>query len=174
MFPRVTSNKRNKVLALQIIDAYFSERLLNVTMNTLCAVCWKTFPPGQTMVLDPSRKRTGFGVWSLCMSCFGREPNPMDWVLKKCIHCRRPLFVSIENPPPVIACSDSCRNTARAKERRRIAREKTGTQGCLVCGKQFSPKRTDARVCSNACRQRAYRQRLTVDPHLDAHCQRRV
>jgi hypothetical protein len=29
------------------------------------------------------------------------------------------------------------------------------------CGKTFTPKRSDAVYCSNACRQRAYRQSVT-------------
>lgn len=32
---------------------------------------------------------------------------------------------------------------------------------CCCCGKQFSPKRVDAKFCSNACRQKSYRQRVT-------------
>ena len=34
-------------------------------------------------------------------------------------------------------------------------------QLCKVCGKAFAPKRSDAVYCSNACRQRAYRQSVT-------------
>jgi len=30
---------------------------------------------------------------------------------------------------------------------------------CAVCGRRFAGSRSDARYCSNACRQRAYRQR---------------
>jgi hypothetical protein len=31
---------------------------------------------------------------------------------------------------------------------------------CAVCGREFQPRRrSDARTCSNACRQRAYRER---------------
>ena len=30
---------------------------------------------------------------------------------------------------------------------------------CLTCGALFTPKRADARYCSNACRQKAYRDR---------------
>jgi hypothetical protein len=32
--------------------------------------------------------------------------------------------------------------------------------GCAVCGKPVTGVRSDARYCSNACRQRAYRQRI--------------
>jgi hypothetical protein len=33
---------------------------------------------------------------------------------------------------------------------------------CAQCGKPYRPQRADARTCSNACRQRAYRERLSV------------
>ena len=32
---------------------------------------------------------------------------------------------------------------------------------CKVCGKVFTPKRSDGVCCSNACRQKAYRQGVT-------------
>ena len=33
---------------------------------------------------------------------------------------------------------------------------------CKVCGKVFTPTRSDGVYCSNACRQKAYRQGVTV------------
>jgi hypothetical protein len=33
---------------------------------------------------------------------------------------------------------------------------------CMRCGASYVPQRADARFCSNACRQRAYRDRLSV------------
>jgi hypothetical protein len=32
---------------------------------------------------------------------------------------------------------------------------------CQCCGEKFTPKRADARYCSNACRQKVYRKRVT-------------
>jgi DNA-binding phage protein len=37
-----------------------------------------------------------------------------------------------------------------------------GPTDCAACGKPLTPQRADARYCSNACRQKHYRQRLTV------------
>lgn len=37
---------------------------------------------------------------------------------------------------------------------------------CSVCGKVFTPKRADSKYCSNACRQKAYRERVTVTPSV--------
>ena len=38
-------------------------------------------------------------------------------------------------------------------------RAERGTYTCACCGEQFLPIRADARYCSNACRQKDYRQR---------------
>jgi hypothetical protein len=39
-----------------------------------------------------------------------------------------------------------------------LRREKRNSLTC-ACGKTFTPVRADARYCSDACRQRAYRMR---------------
>lgn len=51
----------------------------------------------------------------------------------------------------------SCFFEAQRKKRLRL-RENTV---CITCGKQFTPKRNDAKYCSNACRQKAYRKSVT-------------
>ena len=38
-------------------------------------------------------------------------------------------------------------------------KKSTAPTRCAECGHDFRPARTDSRFCSNACRQRAYRQR---------------
>src|SRR4051812_4915357 len=59
-----------------------------------------------------------------------------------------------------VYCSERC-NTAiygrEAKERRAEARGYE--RSCEICGKAFIPTRSDARTCSSACRQKAYRSR---------------
>jgi len=52
-------------------------------------------------------------------------------------------------------CAQTARNT-NARERRRRAR---ADLACNACGTVFTPRRADARYCSNACRQDAYRKR---------------
>lgn len=41
-------------------------------------------------------------------------------------------------------------------------RVERGKYTCACCGEQFLPIRADARYCSNACRQKGYRQRKTI------------
>jgi hypothetical protein len=36
---------------------------------------------------------------------------------------------------------------------------------CAVCGGSFEPRQSNARTCSSACRQRAYRERRAGPPH---------
>ena len=42
-----------------------------------------------------------------------------------------------------------------------------GSIDCATCGKPFTPQRAYARYCSNACRQKRYRQRISAhDGHI--------
>jgi hypothetical protein len=55
-------------------------------------------------------------------------------------------------------CSKRCAKRAEA-ERRRVKHE---VRRCEVCEEAFTPTRSDARYCSSACRQDAYRKRKLV------------
>jgi hypothetical protein len=57
-----------------------------------------------------------------------------------------------------VYCSDECRRTWRRNPKNR----EPYTNTCEVCGREFEAKRSDAKTCSPACRQKAYRQRRTV------------
>ena len=54
-------------------------------------------------------------------------------------------------------CGPECRQAARYA-RLRIVRP---TRACAQCQKPFVPRRDDARFCSVACKQRAYRRRAS-------------
>jgi hypothetical protein len=60
------------------------------------------------------------------------------------------------NFDPAKACSTECARVAH-NVRRRVD---TQPAECETCGGTFTPPRADARYCSPACRQKAYRQRL--------------
>jgi hypothetical protein len=53
------------------------------------------------------------------------------------------------------------RENARRRELRARRRAWTQPVSCARCEETFVPTRSDSRYCSNACRQRAYRQRQT-------------
>jgi hypothetical protein len=56
---------------------------------------------------------------------------------------------------PNTICSADCRLEVRNRRRHRERVEHR-----CECGRTFTPARADAAYCSNACRQRAYRQRV--------------
>jgi hypothetical protein len=59
-----------------------------------------------------------------------------------------------EGEPLHTTCSARCAERARNARRR-----KSTPTACASCGETFTPQRSDARYCSPACRQRAYRER---------------
>jgi len=136
---------------------------------TVCCRCKRAFGPNEAMVLgrdhldslcsDPDGYLIFIQSWGTCMGCFGQEPDPSKWALKACVYCDRPLYVSIEKPPRIVACKKICCDAAKAKKRRAILR---GTKQCAECGETFTPKRTDSRYCSAACKQKAYRRKAEV------------
>jgi hypothetical protein len=75
-----------------------------------------------------------------------------------------------------VSCCERCERQVRvvkARERRHAARPARACEN-EDCGKVFEPTRTDARFCSVACKQRAYRRRVTdVDLHTRAQTKSR-
>ena len=49
-------------------------------------------------------------------------------------------------------------NNLRQREYRQMRRQDLV---CQCCGEKFTPKRADAQYCSNSCRQKVYRKRVT-------------
>ena len=84
---------------------------------------------------------------------FHEYPNITDW----CEHCDRVALRigSKRRSRNFTACSPECENALR-NAARHVARAQLR---CTVCRNAFTPKRSDARYCSNACRQDAYRKR---------------
>lgn len=52
-----------------------------------------------------------------------------------------------------------CRSRAKQERNEKKKREHYSEHICSVCSAYFISKRTDARFCSNACRQKAYREK---------------
>jgi hypothetical protein len=116
----------------------------------------------------------GFGGWrstvapvcKRCASSSCREfaaPQP-------CEHCARPVHQKWDRVwRRRTFCCESCAKAAVATAARQARSDVRGTRQCDSCGETFDPTRTDARYCSNACRQRAHRRRtaVTADECLD-------
>lgn len=75
----------------------------------------------------------------------------------QCAHCGREIIVATETKykgdyTRVVYCSDDCRDTHKMRQ----------PITCKVCRKSFIPSRSDAKTCSPACKQKAYRLRRRV------------
>jgi hypothetical protein len=91
----------------------------------------------------------------------GKQPHVRDTY---CNWCGRPIvFVTqTKYPEPyrrIMYCSEACREAAAGVEAG--SREKV----CEVCGESFTATRRDAKTCSPACKQKAYRARKAVKWH---------
>jgi hypothetical protein len=76
-----------------------------------------------------------------------------------CKGCGRVFYTQIETKKYCLY--SLCGNRGYQKElkwRRKYARK---DRICQTCGNTFTPKRSDAKFCCNACRQKAYRGSVT-------------
>ena len=75
----------------------------------------------------------------------------------QCEYCRKVIYTQTRNRKycSFQTCGHKMLNL-RKSLKKRVER---GKYTCACCGEQFLPIRADARYCSNACRQKDYRQR---------------
>jgi hypothetical protein len=107
-----------------------------VSMCGGCAPEWLTSGRGKPVRILPA---VDVHAWE-CAGCGSEVIFGMtDWQYRKRVYC-----------------SDRCRKEA-ARKRHKPAEPHNIT--CEVCGTEFTARRSDARTCSPACRQRAYRKR---------------
>ena len=88
----------------------------------------------------------------------GKNPN---LAVRKiiCKGCGREFYTQIKSKK--YCYYYLCGNRGYRKELSKRAREARKDRVCKVCGKVFTPKRSDGVYCSNACRQKAYRKSVT-------------
>ncbi len=88
----------------------------------------------------------------------GKSPN---LAVRKiiCKGCGREFYTQIATKK--YCYYNLCGNRGYQKELKQRRLEQRRDTVCQTCGKTFTPKRADARFCSNACRQKAYRQSVT-------------
>jgi predicted nucleic acid-binding Zn ribbon protein len=119
--------------------------------RTWCEPCWAEMKAEHDRTLiaklgsdgplgpNPDPDKPGYDPYAAMK---GFEPKP-------CGHCGR----SIRWGYPAGFCSDRCAYEA-GKVARRVDRK---PRACEVCGEEFTPKRSDAKTCSDRCRQRLRR-----------------
>jgi hypothetical protein len=170
---------RGLIAANERMDAQHPERVARrerveqaAYYGTTCAECSRDLGPGETV----GRRRfeedgvtiEGFGshliaTASVCEDCCRDRPDGSgmvgsgDPVLVECSGCRRPVSMGSAEVSRWSVCSTVCRYAVRKAERRHRAAYRR--YKCDQCGEVFTPARADARHCSSACRQKAYRQR---------------
>jgi hypothetical protein len=116
-------------------------------------------------------------VWNFNnVKWFGKMPKTgpnwlgVDWDGFVCSDCRGKA--PMDYCPACAAAFCDCRRQERenrrplqraqyARRRARVLRQRPATF-CTECGVQFKRKRTDARYCSDACRQKVHRKAVTA------------
>jgi hypothetical protein len=113
-------------------------------VEEFCAECCATKPKG-----------SGSG-WSWLTSHQWRRPEP-------CGKCGRPVICDkLRKLPKRVGCSDGCRRAIYGAIETAWRRSRVKALTCVLCGVSFMPNRSDARYCSAACKQKAFRQRKTA------------
>jgi hypothetical protein len=76
-----------------------------------------------------------------------------------CAHCERPMVSPLDlSALRRTFCFGRCEEVYREElreEKKAEARKKV----CEVCGEEFTATRRDAKMCSDGCKQKAYRRR---------------
>ena len=92
----------------------------------------------QEKLKDWYETNTGYKVWKRKCELCGKEFYTINYFRKYC------------------HLSD-CKSIAKQKRNEEKKQKHYSNHICSVCGSSFSSKRADAKFCSNACRQKAYR-----------------
>ena len=133
----------------------------------ICGCCGKALSPQEPVWrVRQGLGQTMFGGWSYT-------------IIPICHDCTDSYYIGIGRTAPCEACGRPvtnkeqsswrhlhwfCSERCQAKCYRLAQRAKTAEQRnkiCPVCQTPFEAKRTDARTCSSACRQKGYRARVT-------------
>ncbi len=127
-----------------------------------------TVTPNRTPVGIAGYRRKGYAsaIRVFCKRChikrekarrYKESEDPFYGLTKRhCANCRREIWSHpqmVGYNPAYDLCSQQCRNKQRTINRR----VKPRTVACEVCGKEFHPKRVDAKTCGPTCRQRLRR-----------------
>lgn len=127
----------------------------------LCANCHRDLEPSEPIW-------RGFARGVLCRDCTDDRIREYG-ELTPCDGCGRPTAYDTWGRTQFYEsgvgyvyrtyCCTKCRDAVYRRRRRQRAAEQRGTRRCEECDAILDRQRSDARYCSNACRQRAYRAR---------------
>lgn len=108
-------------------------------------------------------------AWWESLSVEAQRAEMLVFVLRNfraaepCANCQRPVRLErlLKGPPKHLVCGDECRQAVYCRAMLMRRRKTPMPATCEGCAARFTPPRSDAKWCSPACRQRAYRQRLS-------------
>jgi hypothetical protein len=134
----------------------------------LCQRCGWKFTQDEIVYLV--RDYELFGDWiAVCARCADDEEREACRLDGQCKGCGQPMRTpymrtrsNIWTGECNVITANVCSKRCEQRYRRRLQRERgSGAETrCTVCGVGFRPKRDDAKFCSSACRQWAYRRRV--------------
>ena len=130
-----------------------------------CAKCERELTPNEPVwraQMSLGRSMFGAGWYSaVAPYCKGCRPKYRQFQErpKPCCGCGRP----VRNEWNAIrrrytSCSEACSRRVGHYRARMLRAEAPGWRECAGCGSDFDPARTDAKFCSVACKQKAYRR----------------
>jgi hypothetical protein len=144
-----------------------------------CGKCGKSLASDERVCRTRISRYGGFGGWQHSLVALCQECTEQDWhwkyrrmVCKPCEGCGRKVWSearlrwSDETNGYLtipVTCCEQCAEKVRLATARGRRRDRRGTHDCQLCGETFEPTRTDAKFCSVACKQKAYRRRVTDD-----------
>jgi hypothetical protein len=141
---------------------------------SMCADCFQPLAPtaSVTMARRPVRlkalsrhePRERWLTVPICVACWLLTVRRFvgDIERFRCEGCGRPMRARLPyrrlHHTERCCCEDCQRLTTNTRARERRRRVQHSEIACEVCGKDFVPTRSDARTCSNTCRQKRHRQ----------------
>ena len=125
----------------QAVYQYRGGFLIKINNGWLTSIC-----------VDCLRKLNGSSDFKYALWRYKTEPDP-------CVHCARPIFRYRHYKARPAICCEACRWAYQNAQASQLRAQRRGTIVCVECSKQFQSKRTGARYCSIACKQKAYYRR---------------
>ena len=130
----------------------------------ICGKCGRAIAPGEPVWRGP----VGIGGWgrtvkavAVCSDCLGSKSKAEGFFNTHCEQCGRGLLLNPRYGRSHAFCCDRCGWQYQNDRQKRKRAQKRAALRCVACGDPLTAGRSDARYCGGACRQRAYRQRLT-------------
>jgi hypothetical protein len=137
-----------------------------------CKLCHREMTPADPVyrVLGRGPSVTAHTVSEICAKCWAATdwswPFPRQWRSALCERCGRPVIYDRRQRLKHVVCSRECRLAVYRAIETAKCRSRVKPQPCALCGASFQPKRSDARYCSVACKQKAFRRRtVSAEAH---------